>query len=331
MDNSIAGELLQYSGQWSSLDASTDGLFASGHGGVRAVLQTTDGKLEFVCFKDRVLAHVKSAMGYPAYYELKRAWIEPPLKAVLMDLDGTTVSSENFWIWIIEKTVASVLGDRDFELEVGDEPYVSGHSVSEHLQYCIGKYCPDKTLGEAREYYFRHTQHEMQELLEGRGRKGAFRPMPGIKEFLLALKSHGLKIALVTSGLYEKAWPEITDAFRTLGMGDPKEFYDAIVTAGHAIRPGETGTLGELSPKPHPWLYAEAAAVGLNIASQERCRVIGIEDSGAGIASLRLAGFPAVGVAGGNIVESGIMPLCSRFCNDLNEVLEYIEEQLGME
>jgi len=53
---------------------------------------------------------VKSAMGYPAYYPVHDVKIETPLKAVLMDLDGTTVHSEHFWIWIIEKTTASLRG-----------------------------------------------------------------------------------------------------------------------------------------------------------------------------------------------------------------------------
>ena len=86
----------------------------------------------------------------------------------------------------------------------------------------------------------------------------------------MALKARGVKIGLVTSGLYEKAWPEIVAAFRALGMGDPRDFYDAIITAGFPLRQGEAGTLGELSPKPHPWLYAEAARVGLGIPFEAR-------------------------------------------------------------
>lgn len=106
----------------------------------------------------------------------------------------------------------------------------------------------------------------MNEILEGRGKEGAFVPSPGIKGFLLALKEKGVKIGLVTSGLYEKAWPEIMSAFDTLKMGEKAEdFYDASITAGYPLRKGSVGTLGELSPKPHPWLYAEVARVGLGI------------------------------------------------------------------
>ena len=159
-----------------------------------------------------------------------------PVQAVLMDLDGTSVHSEGFWIWIIERTTASLLGDPRFELEPADLPFVSGHSVSEHLTYCVRKYCPDKTVEEARDFYFEHTRREMQAILDGRGRMDAFVPAPGLKEFLLELKDRGIKIALVTSGLHEKAWPEIVAAFRALGMGDPRDFYDAIITAGFPLR-----------------------------------------------------------------------------------------------
>tara|TARA_B110000008_G_scaffold213180_1_gene212271 strand:+ start:2649 stop:3602 length:954 start_codon:yes stop_codon:yes gene_type:complete len=299
-----------------------DAAFACGQNGVADIRETADRKVEFVTHENgKQFALVKSAMGYPAYYPVHDVQIEKPLKAVLMDLDGTTVHSEHFWIWIIEQTTASLLGDPKFELEGSDEPHVSGHSVSEHLQYCIDKYCPDKSVEEARKWYFKHTNFEMNEIMEGRGKPNAFTPSPGIKDFLYELKDLGVKIGLVTSGLYEKAWPEILDAFKTLNMGDPKEFYDAIITAGHAIRPGEPGTLGELSPKPHPWLYAEAARVGLGIPFEDRHSVVGIEDSGAGVLSLMLSGFAPLGISGGNIVDSGTQSLCMHYDDNFEQIL----------
>ena len=304
------------------LEVCSDGGFRCGTEGVENIYRTGDGKVEFIQFKDRAVAYVASAMGYPAYYPVHDVRIEQPLKAVLMDLDGTTVHSEHFWIWIIEKTTASLLGDPAFKLEAADEPFVSGHSVSEHLQHCIGKYCPDKSVEEARTWYFKHTNYEMNEIMEGRGKKGAFTPSPGIKEFLYELKAMKVKIGLVTSGLHEKAWPEILDAFKTLDMGDPREFYDAIISAGHAIRPGEPGTLGELSPKPHPWLYAETARVGLGISFEDRHQVVGIEDSGAGICSILLAGIAPIGIGGGNIIDSGTQGLCTHYEEDFEHVLK---------
>ena len=308
------------------LSATTDGRFISGKEGVKHILCTGDGKVEFVAFENQTLAYVNSVLGYGAYYPLHSVNRKGKIKAVLMDLDGTSVSEE-FWIWIIEKTTASMLDDESFKIEDSDIPFVSGHSVSEHLQYCIDKYCPGESLDKARNFYFEHVNHEMKEIMEGRGRKNSFVPQEGLKEFLLAIKAKGIKIGLVTSGLYEKAMPDILSAFRTLDLGEPTDFYDAIISAGYPLRKGSVGTLGELSPKPHPWLYAETCAVGLGINFDERNSVIAIEDSGAGVCSARIAGYTTIGLAGGNIKESGTMPMCSRYCNNLAEILDYIEEE----
>ena len=163
---------------------------------------------------------------------------------------------------------------------------------------------------------------ELQDSL--RGRYNAFEPSPGLKQFLVALKGAGIKIGLVTSGLREKAWPEILSAFRTLQMGNPLEFYDAIITAGERLTRGQTGTLGELAPKPHPWLYAETAYVGLAADRSRRHKVVGLEDSGAGVVSIRLAGFAAIGVRGGNIDRSGVRPLLHAYCDSLLDALPLI-------
>ena len=59
-------------------------------------------------------------MGHPAIYPLREAAFEAPAEAVLMDLDGTSVHSEQFWVWIIERTVARMLGEEGFALEAAD-------------------------------------------------------------------------------------------------------------------------------------------------------------------------------------------------------------------
>jgi beta-phosphoglucomutase-like phosphatase (HAD superfamily) len=303
-----------------SLEKCSDGQFESGKDGVQAVFSTADKKVEFISFSNNTLAYVKSSTGYPAYYPLHQAKLDKPIKAVMMDLDGTSVKSEEFWIWIIEMTVASLLGKPSFQFEEADLPFVSGHSVSEHLLYCIEKYCPDKSIDLGRKLYFAHTDRELKKISEGKGRMDAFTPAPGLKEFLMELKANKIKVGLVTSGLYEKAWPEILSAFHVLNLGNPEEYYDAIITAGYPLRDGKAGTLGELSPKPHPWLYAEMAAVGLRIPFEQRSSVVGIEDSAAGVCSIRLAGFSAIGLAGGNIVSGGTLGLCDHYCATLEDV-----------
>ena len=307
------------------LTSTEDGRFTTGKNGVVDIVSTGDEKVEFVSFGDSTLACVKSAIAYPVYYPVQPVKLEMPVKYVLMDLDGTTVRSEEFWIWIIQMSVASLLGNPKFELEDADMPYVSGHSVSEHLQYCIDKYCPGASLDKARDFYFEHTHREMEEIMAGRGKEGAFTPTVGVKDFLLELKSMGVKIGLVTSGLYEKAWPEILSAFKTLGMGDPKDFYDAIISAGFPLRKGSVGTLGELSPKPHPWLYSETSIVGLGSAFADRNHTIGIEDSGAGVCSVRLAGYTTIGIAGGNIEESGTKAVCTYYEQNFEDIMKIIK------
>lgn len=297
--------------------------FSVGVDGVKAILTPADRKTELIVYEDKTLCYVKSAMGYPAIYPLPEVRFEGPAKAVLMDLDGTSVRSESFWMWIIEKTVARLKEQSDFRLESVDEPHVSGHSVSEHLQYCIDKYCPEKNVEEARKFYFEITEYEMNEILHGRGKPGAFTPAPGLKKFLTELKGNGVKIGLVTSGLYNKAMPEIISAFRTLDMGDPLEFYDVVINAGTALKKGQVGTMGELESKPHPWLYAETARVGLGLLPCDS-RVVGFEDSAAGVVSVRLAGFPVVGVGGGNIEQSGVGSLCWKQVDDLCDALPLI-------
>lgn len=311
---------------WISLESAADQAFRVGQDGVRHILATGDRKVELIAFANHTLAHVRSALGHPAYYPLRPVRRAGKVQAVLMDLDGTTVHSEAFWIGIIEKSVQSLLEDAAFTFAAEDIPFVSGHSISEHLRYAIGKYTPHATLAQAREWYTRNTAVEMDLILQGKGIPGAFRPAPGIKDFLLALKTMGIKIALVTSGLYRKAYPEILSAFQTLEMGDPQAFYDCIITAGNPLEKGSAGTLGELAAKPHPWLYAEACRVGLDIPPEERGSVVGIEDSGAGVCALRLAGYYTVGIAGGNIPQSGALGMCNRYCDTLDEILAGIRE-----
>ena len=298
--------------------------FETGKDGVRKILTPDDKKIDIVEFDDKKLCYVKSGMGYPAIYPMHETHFEPKAEAILMDLDGTSVHSEEFWMWVIERTTARLLGNNNFKRESDDEPFISGHSVSEHLSYMIEKYAKGESLELARKYYFEIVNHEMYEILNGRGKKDAFTPAPHLKEFLTAVKGEGIKIGLVTSGLYEKAMPEIISAFKQLNMGNPVDFYDAIITAGQALRPGQTGTLGELAPKPHPWLYAETARVGLGIPFENRHKVIGVEDSSAGVVSIKLAGFSCVGISGGNIEKSGIGDMCDYKIDDLTEMLDII-------
>ena len=307
-----------------SLEQTADGVFVSGKNGVDKVLTPVDRKSEFIFMGDSVFVRIHSQVHAPVLYPLREPVFKPKAEAILMDLDGTSVQSEEFWIWIIQRTMQQLTGNSGFLLSDADIPFVSGFSVSEHLQYCIDKYAPGRKIEQARRLYHEITAYEMDEILKGRGNQKAFRPAKHLKEFLLACKREGIKIGLVTSGLFAKAMPEIVAAFRTLDLGDPLEFYDAVITAGQTFISGrQSGTVGELCAKPHPWLYAETAQIGLGI-SKESTSVVGIEDSSAGVLSVALAGYPVIGMDGGNIHAAGLDGLLYKQSGDLLDVLNCI-------
>ena len=168
--------------------------FETGKDGVQKILTPDDKKIDIVEFDDKTLCYVKSGMGYPAIYPMYETHFEPKAEAILMDLDGTSVHSESFWMWVIEQTTARLLGNSNFKKEAEDEPFISGHSVSEHLQDMIDKYAKGESLELARQYYFDIVNYEMDEIMKGRGKQDAFTPAPNLKEFLTTVKKEGIKI-----------------------------------------------------------------------------------------------------------------------------------------
>ena len=262
--------------------------------------------------------------GVNVSYELKQAPSAKPVQAILMDLDGTTLTSEEFWMYVIELTVKKVLNNPSFTLQEEDVPHVSGFSTIQHLVYCFEKYAPDQKIdmSKAVEIYHGIAQCELDKIMRGQGRTDAFKPTEGLKEFLSEVKARGIKIALVTSGAAYKAIPEITSVFRTLNMGDPLKFYDSVITGGCRKDVGDYGTLGEVACKPHPWVYTEVAYMGLKVTDPSH--VLGIEDSAAGAMALRFAGFPVVGLNGGNISASGLDELCVAKVDKLSEILKLL-------
>ena len=54
-------------------------------------------------------------------------------------------------------------------------------------------------------------------------------------------------------------------------------------------------------------------------------KLVGIEDSGAGACSVRLAGYTTIGIAGGNIESSGTKAVCNHFCDNFQEIMKIIK------
>ena len=104
-------------------------------------------------------------------------------------------------------------------------------------------------------------------------------------------------------------------------MGDPIQFYDAIITGGRRKGEGEYGTIGEMAVKPHPWIYSELVG-GLNV---DKKNAIVIEDSSAGLLSGRLAGMNVIGFNDGNLIQSGLHEECIAMVDRLDEILKWMQ------
>lgn len=277
--------------------------------------------IEFINDKEKMFVKI-SQCGVTSIYPLEENLKQKKIKCVLMDLDGTTVKSEEFWVYLIEKTVKACLNDNDFHLEESDAPFVSGFTTVEHLEYCKNKYHFTQSVNEALEVYHRIAQFELNEIMLGRGNINAFEPRPHLKEFLLELKKLNIKIGVATSGLRYKAVPEIVSTFKLVGLGDPLSFYDALITGGDQ-KDGKYGTIGELASKPHPWIYRELA-LGLKI--EDMSEAIVLEDSSAGLLSAKLAGINVVGFRDGNLLSSGLDEQCLLMVDSFEEVLDFIKK-----
>ena len=320
IDNKNCQKILDFK----PIKTSRDKLFNVGDN-AKKILVSKDGKEELIFINDeRILVAVLNELCPPTYYELLPTKIELPIKAVLMDLDGTSIISEEFWMELIRLTVCKSLKDENFNFSDEDIPFVSGHSVSEHLCYCINKYNLSNELSELTKYYYMVFDEFIRNQNNNIGK--LFKPRDDLKEFLLSLKKNGIKIGLVTSGTIEKAKFEIELAFKLLDFDvSPDSFYDCIITAGNSLSRNAFGTLGELTAKPHPWLYRECALIGLDIDFESRNHVVCIEDSAAGVMSSRLAGFPSIGITGGNIKRSECESLCQYFIEKLDELIRIFQ------
>ncbi len=245
------------------------------------------------------------------------------IQYILMDLDGTSVMSETFWIYVIGRTTAKLLDNPEFALQEEDEPFVQGFTTLEHLDYCKRKYGFKQSLEDATLVYHQTAEEELDKAMKGTGVKHAFVPRPGLKEFLLEVKRRGIKIGLATSGLDYKAIPEIVSAFRDLDMGDPLDFYDATISGGRRKNGKDYGTMGELCAKPHPWIYKELA-LGLGVT--DFSRAVALEDSSAGVISAHLAGLNVIGMDDGNLKKSGFDKGCYKLVSDFNQVLDLLHK-----
>ncbi len=305
------------------------GTLREGCGGVGRMAVNRAGEFLFIGHRQQTEVVLNGKSGLFPSFALPATRMERPLKAVLLDLDGTCVKSEHFWIMTILETVNTVRKEAGLRplacFQPGEAPFVSGRSVPEHLLYCIGRYCPWVALSRMHDIYTGIAEKHMGRLCAGELYIDAFEPADGLKELLLGLKGEGIKVGVVTSGLYYKAWPELVQVMEKMELGDPLLFFDAVMTAGTLAGKGQAGTMGNSIAKPWPNLYFEALqAMGFSL--EDRFHAVGIGDSSSDAGSLRTMGVPFIGVGGGNIRQAGSLALCNYFVEHLREVRGVIEE-----
>lgn len=305
-----------------NINKSSDNLFSKEDKEIDSIFVTNDKKIEFVRFKNNtLLMGIKSSFRSNSYYNIHDLRLKK-VKNILMDMDGTTMLSEKFWVEMLRISVVKVTKDDNFKFSDSDFPYISGHSVTEHLSYCIDKYKLKCKLFELKKIYDDIVDYNLDNL-ELSSNAHFFEPREGLKNFLLKIKEKGIKIALVSSGSTKKVTATLNCVFKNMNMGNPLDYYDCIITGGDACKKLKYGTIGELYAKPYPCLYEEAYYIGLGLTKDDLEYTIAIEDSASGIYSILSSNITPIGISGGNIKASGVEPLCYKYFKSLEEIEEY--------
>jgi len=181
--------------------------------------------------------------------------------AVLFDMDGVIVNSEDFWVELETEEVlpAAVEGQAVSEGEI------TGINYREIYDYLDERYEVAVDREEWLEYYESAAEEVYTEKVD---------LMPGFRDLLADLHDRGLRVAVVSSSPHE--WiGMVTERFGLDGE------FDAVVSADDV----------DADSKPEPDVYEHAAReVGVDAAD-----CIAVEDSKNGVKSAKAAGMTAIG------------------------------------
>lgn len=191
------------------------------------------------------------------------------LQAVLLDMDGTLVDTEDFW-WQAEASLFAELG---FQLDEADRAHVVGGPMSRVIDYLIATTKVSLSPAELTVL----INQRFVDLLAG-----GVPLMPGAERLLNTLNAHGIPAALVSA-----SHRHIIDiVLQSLGA-----HHFAFSVAGDEVP----------RTKPHPDPYLAAAArLG---AEPGRCVVV--EDAPTGVLAAEAAGCPVIAVPSVAPIEPG--------------------------
>lgn len=185
----------------------------------------------------------------------------PELGAVLFDMDGTLVDTEQLW-WGAVDEVAAGLG---YALTAVDQPDVLGRPV-EHTAMVLGRAVGAPVGAVAAELHRKFAARVRADVV----------PRPGAVELLVALRGEGVPTALVTASPRHVA-DTVVKALESLGAGR----FTTTVTADDTLR---------TKPDPEPYL---AACQALGVAP---AACVAVEDTPTGVASAEAAGCHVLAV-----------------------------------
>ena len=192
-------------------------------------------------------------------------------RAVLWDLDGTLVDSEEFH-WLSWRDTMRGEG-----VELSYEQFLA--SFGQRNDRILGGWLPNAAADHARRVG-EQKEAEYRRLVEAHGLK----PLPGAREWLVRLRDAGWKQSIASSAPGEN----VVVMLRVLGL-DP--YLDAIVSA-------EDVTIG----KPDPQVFLKAAEkLGV---PPSRCVVV--EDAAAGVEGGRRGGMRTIGVTKNGTLKADV-------------------------
>jgi beta-phosphoglucomutase len=193
-------------------------------------------------------------------------------KAVLWDLDGTLVDSEEYH-WLSWRDAMRAEG-----IELSYEKFLA--SFGQRNDRILGTWLgadvdPERVraIGDAKEAEYRR-------LAETHGLK----PLPGAREWLVALRAAGWKQAIASSAPFEN----VETMLRVLELTD---YLDAFISAEDVTR-----------GKPDPQVFLTAAAK--LCVPPSRCVVV--EDAAAGIEGARRGGMKSIGVTRNGTLDADL-------------------------